>query len=169
MTEAVDRALAQLTWPPFEQRRVFVQTFTAATEIDRQYLQGAAAALLTERGATVVDDPARADYVVTVLGGAIGTDASEVLLGTPRVETLFATLPELALYKAEIQQGLAKISIAVHDADHGDYTYRSKPAQATTYVRSRRFLFFGRYETDTSRYDPSEKEPDPTEPNAEAH
>lgn len=39
------------------------------------------------------------------------------------------------------------------------HTFRSEPAQATTFVRSRRILFFSRYETDTSRLDPANKNP----------
>lgn len=158
MSEAIDRALAQLPWPSLKGQRILVQAFTTtATKLDGQYLKGATEALLNAHGAQIVKDVARADYVVTVLGAAIGTDQTESLLGTPRIETVFATLPELALYKAEIQQGLAKISIAVQHAHGGSYTFRSDPAQATTFVRSRRILFFSRYETDTSRLDPAKK------------
>ena len=152
-TEAVDHAVAKLTWPAIENQRVFVQTASPGAKKDQAYLRQAVAANLAERGATVVKDFSDADYVVTVLAGSIGTDQKDVFFGIPAIQSVILpfALPEIALYKAQEQEGFAKTEVVTTDAKHGGVVHRSGPTRGRTYARTRTVLFVGWYRTDTSR------------------
>jgi hypothetical protein len=152
-TEAVDRALQKLVWPDFSNRTVYVETGSPAEWGDQFYLNQAVTAHLTNQGAAVTLDPKAADYVVSVLAGAIGTDQKDVLVGMPPVASYVfpVALPEIAIYKAEDQEGFAKIELVASDAKRGGIVHRSGPAYGHTYVHNRTVLFIGWYTTDTSR------------------
>ncbi len=152
-TEAMDRALTKLQWPALHGRSVIVKVFSTADPLDQDYLRGAAEAILAEHGARIVHDAKDAEFILTLLAGSLGTDQTEVLFGTPRLETLFATVPELPLYKSDTQEGFAKVSYVLQDAVNGGFVYRAGPAQASTYARTWRILLYGKYETDTTRYE----------------
>ena len=98
-------------------------------------------------------DPAKADSIISVLAGSIGTDEKDVLFGMPPVQSMIIpfTLPELALCKAQDQQGFAKVELVATDAKSGGTLYRSGPTYGTTFVHNRTVLFIGWYATDTSR------------------
>jgi len=88
-----------------------------------------------------------------VLAGSIGTDEQDVLFGMPPVQSMIIpfALPELALYKAQDQQGFAKVQLVATDAKTGGPLYRSGPTYGTTYVHNHSVLFIGWYTTDASR------------------
>ncbi|HYD47662.1 MAG TPA: hypothetical protein VEB21_04910, partial [Terriglobales bacterium] len=79
--------------------------------------------------------------------------SKESFLGIPQIQSILlpVSVPELVLYKAQEQDGFAKIEIAVSDAASGGLVHHSGPARATTYARHRQILFFGWYRTDTTR------------------
>ena len=153
-TEAIDRAVDQLTWPDVMHKSVAVQSASPGEWGDEQYLRKAVVRRLAERGARVIDDPTAADYLVTVLAGSLGTDHSEVFFGIPPIQSILIplSLPEIALYKAENQEGFAKTEIVVTDVRHGGVVHQAGPTHGQTYSRTRKFLFFGWYRTDTTRY-----------------
>jgi hypothetical protein len=101
----------------------------------------------------VTFDPEKADYMVSVLAGSIGTDEKDVLFGMPEVTSNFFPigLPEIALYKAQDQEGFAKLELIASDARGGGVIHRSGPTYGRTYVHNRTVLFIGWYRTDTSR------------------
>jgi hypothetical protein len=150
-TVAIDRALAALEWPALAGRSVSVAVFSTADPLDQSYLRGAAEALLSERGARIVGDAAQADFVLSLLAGALGTDHTETFLGTPGFETLVVTVPEIVLFRSSRQEGFARIAYVWRDAKTGAFLHRSPPAQASTYARSLRVLFVGSYRTDVGR------------------
>ncbi len=179
-SEAVDRAVQKLVLPELEGHTVYIQTGSPAqwgeqyyynrvaarlddiatttgptgspVDPDQSYLKQAVAARLSELGAKVTLDPARADSIVSVLAGAIGTYQKDVLFGMPPSVSSFLpiALPELAIYKAQDQQGFAKVELVATDTKRGGTIYRSGPTYGTTYVHNRAVLFIGWYTTDTS-------------------
>ena len=151
-TEAVDRAVKKLVLPDLQGHTVYLQTGSPAEWGDQFYLNQAVAAQFSERGAKVTFDPTQADSIVSVLAGSIGTDQKDILFGMPEAASTFLpiALPELAIYKAQDQQGFAKVELVATDAKTGGTLYRSGPTYGTTYVHNRTVLFIGWYTTDTS-------------------
>ena len=178
-TAAIDRAVQKLVLPELDGHTVYIQTGSLAawgeqlkagspavranqfgsgspaewSDHDYVYLNAAVAALLSERGAKVTLDPAQADTIISVLAGSIGTDEQDVLFGMPASASMFLpiALPELALYKAQDQEGFAKVELVATDTKTGGTLFRSGPTYGTTYVHNRTVLFIGWYTTDTSR------------------
>lgn len=152
-TEAIDRAVHKLTWPDVAGRTVFVQTASPAEEGDRTYLRQAISAELAQRGAILSEDYTKMDYMVTVLAGAIGTDERDVFFGLPQIQSMVVplSLPEMAIYKSEEQEGFAKVEVVTTDVRRGAVVFRAGPAQAKTYAHTRKVLFVGWYRTDTTR------------------
>jgi len=151
-TVAIDRALTALAWPDLDGRSVIVEVFSAADQVDQSYLKGSAEALLAEKGAEVVRDREKAELVLTLLAEALGTDQVDILLGTPRLESFLVTIPEMALYKLERQEGFARVTYVLTHGD-GEFVFRSEPSQSETFAQSRRILFLGKHETDVGRYE----------------
>jgi len=164
-SEASDRALALIAWPYTPGKSYFVEVGSPAEWGDQFYLQQRVNAYLVDHGGHITLDPAAADYYVSVLAGAVGTDEKDVLFGMPPVTSVIIpfSLPELALYKAQDQEGFAKIEVVVSDAKHGGIVQRSGPTFGHTYVHNRSVLFVGWYTTDTSRLKETDRvDPTPT-------
>ncbi len=152
-SEAVDRAVAKLVWPDLQGHTVFIQTGSPAEWGDQFYLNQAITAQLVTHGAAVTPNPDKADIIVSVLAGSIGTDEQDVLFGMPPVASMLIpfSLPELALYKAQDQEGFAKVEVVGSDAHRGGEILHSGPTYGRTYVHNRSVLFIGWYHTDTTR------------------
>lgn len=167
-TESVDRALAAAEWPDLSGRRLYVRTGSPSDRGEQAspqgelgewqggnegYLRAAVEAKLAERGAIIVPRQSDAEFMAIALAGAIGTDAKDVFLGIPPVTSVvlpFST-PEIALYKAQDQEGFAKTEIVIVDLKRGGVAHHAGPTRGRTYAHNRQILFFGWYTTDTSR------------------
>lgn len=103
---------------------------------------------LLRRGARLVADRDTADMVVEVRSGALSIDDSSSLIGIPSIDvpiplTGSVGLPEIALFKRERKQGVAKFAATGYDAKTGKLMASSGPeyglSQKTEYVA---LLFF---------------------------
>lgn len=152
-TQAIDRAVQKLSWPDVQGKTVYVQTASPGELGDQAYLRQVVTAELAQRGAIVSDDASRAQYVMTVLAGALGTDEKDVFFGLPPVQSVLipVALPEIAIYKSEEQQGFARTETVTTDQQRGGIVYRAGPTQGRTYAHTRKVLFIGWYNTDTTR------------------
>jgi hypothetical protein len=148
-TEAVDRALAQVEWPNFRGRSVYVDVGSPAAEDERHYLESAVMTAIAERGAKITPDLKSADYVVVVLGKAVGVDEKKTFFGVPALQSslLPVGLPEIALYKATEQKGIAKLETVVANNKPAGHVVRQGPVESETFVRDRRILVFNRHDT----------------------
>jgi len=161
VTEAIERALDGLEWPDLEGRTVVVRSGapgvgygSPSLTTDEGYLLRAGEVRVARSGGRVVDDPSQADYVLTLLAGALSLDRSRRLFGIEGTEGGFfpITFPMLAIYERLHEEGFAKTQIVLNDAHSGGLVHASGPATATTYYRTQTFFFVIRIrETDTSR------------------
>lgn len=85
-TEAIDSALAQVRWPKLDGRSVFVEIGAPSEDDERAYLKNAVSAALAENGARLAPDVESADYVLLVLGKAVGVDEERTFFGIPALE-----------------------------------------------------------------------------------
>lgn len=148
-SEAVDRALAQVDWPDFRGRTVFVDIGSPAADDERHYLESAVTAAVAEHGGKVTSDLKTADYSVTVLGKAVGVDEDRTFFGIPALQSslLPVGLPEIAIYRASEQKGVAKLETVVAGRSHGGHVVRSAPVESETWIRDKQVLLFGSRES----------------------
>jgi hypothetical protein len=161
VTEAIERALDGLEWPDLEGRSVVVRSGapgvgygSPSRSTDEGFLLRAAEVRVGRSGGRVVEEVADADYVLTLLAGALSLDRSRRLFGIEGTEGGFfpITFPMLAIYERLHEEGFAKTQIVVNDARSGGLIHTSGPATATTFYRTQTFLFVIRIrDTDTSR------------------
>jgi hypothetical protein len=144
-SEAVDRALAQVDWPSFDGRTVFVDIGSPAADDERHYLESAVTAAVAEHGGKVTSELKTADYAVTVLGKAVGVDEDRTFFGIPALQSslLPVGLPEIAIYRATQQRGVAKLETIVASRNKGGHVVRSGPVESETWIREKQVLVFG--------------------------
>lgn len=157
---AIDRALEQLDWPDVAGKVVRVQLGAPEEAFDRDYLRRSVEIEAAKRGGILAGAGDEAGYTLNVLVGALGVDESGRLFGVQGTEgggLIPFTVPELALFKIGRLDGFAKLELALFEHRSGGVVYRSGPAMAATYQRSRTILFvFTRRWTDVTRFQRSE-------------
>lgn len=91
---------------------------------DSKYAIAAIRDRLLRRGAHLVEKREQADMVVELRSGALSIDENSLVIGIPQMDVpvplagSFA-LPEIALFKRERRQGIAKFAATGYDAETG--------------------------------------------------
>jgi len=114
---SVERAAIQLEGPDFEGADVYVHV-VGLTQ-DAAYAREAIASELETRGAAIVSDPKRAEYIVKVLVQAFGTDRTDRFLGIPKMESFLIPIPEFTLFGWIRQTGISRLLVTIADARTG--------------------------------------------------
>ena len=114
---SVERAAIQLEGPDFEDAHVYLEV-TGFTQ-DAAFARETIANELQTRGAAIVTDPKRAEYVVKVLVQAFGTDRTDRFLGIPQMQSFLIPIPEFTLFGWIKQTGVSRLHITITDARTG--------------------------------------------------
>jgi hypothetical protein len=114
---SVERAAIKLEGPDFEGADVYVEV-TGFTQ-DAAFARAAIASELQTRGAAIVTDPKRAEYVVKVLVQAFGTDRTDRFLGIPQMQSFLVPIPEFTLFGWIKQTGVTRLHVTIADARTG--------------------------------------------------
>jgi hypothetical protein len=142
VSQAADNAVAQIDFSPLAGKTVFLDASGIEKDvIDKGYLISLVKQQLAGAGALLYDDKVRAEYVVDLRAGGLGTDRHSVLVGTPAVQLpsvvpgLPTNLPEIALMKKSDQRGVAKIAVFAYNRITGRALWQSGTAEATSHVK----------------------------------
>jgi hypothetical protein len=135
---SVERAAIQLEGPDFEDAPVYLEV-TGFTQ-DAAFAREAIASELQTRGAAIVSDPNRAQYVVKVLVQAFGTDRTDRFLGIPQMQSFLIPIPEFTLFGWIKQTGVSRLHVTVVDARTGRLIGRAENLSGET-VFSRVTIF----------------------------
>jgi hypothetical protein len=142
VSQAADNAVAEIDFSPLSGKTVFLDATGIGNEvIDRGYLISLVKQQLVGAGAHLYDDKVRAEYIVDLRSGGLGTDRHSVLVGTPAVQLpsvlpgIPTNLPEIALMKKSDQRGVAKIAVFAYSRITGRALWQSGTAEATTHVK----------------------------------
>jgi len=118
VTNAVDEALDKVDFRPFREHNVFLQDkYVDCT--DKNYVISSVRHRIMSQGALLVDDPAKADIVVELRAGVVGTDRTESFLGIPEINLpapMPIALPEMRWLSKTTQYGTAKIGLVAYNA-----------------------------------------------------
>ncbi len=143
VSQAVDNAVMQIDFSPLAGRTVFLDP-TALSEkdvVDRGYLISLVRQQLAGAGALLQDEKPRAEYVVEVRSGGLGTDRHSMLIGTPAVQLpsllpgMPTNLPEIALIKRNDQRGVAKVAVFAYNRITGRALWQSGTVEAISLAK----------------------------------
>lgn len=115
LSGAVDRALEKLELPELAGKTVFVD-FANLKAYDAEYIKVATRARLARIGATLLEKPEEADFVVEVASGGLGIEFKKAMVGLPAIPVPNSPMPmpEAPLYRTTEQTGIFKLLIFVH-------------------------------------------------------
>ena len=113
---------------------------------DSKYAIGTIRDRLLRTGQRLVDDRGKADVIVEIRAGALSVDDRAFLIGVPQLNVPIPlagqlSVPEVALYKRDTQQGVAKFAATAYDAKHGGLLASSRPDPSASYQRKTTVFF----------------------------
>lgn len=129
---AADRAAGQLQLDLPAQSRILLKASGFDKDSDYRYTLGAIKEALLKQDYHLVTEASEADVVVEVRSGALSIDENETLLGIPSFQvplplTGTPEIPEVALFKRDQQQGIAKLAVTAYNADDGSFIASTSP------------------------------------------
>lgn len=131
ISTAADRAAKNLSLDMPVNQRVFVDT-TNFKGIDGKYAMSAIKDELLRRGALIVADKKEADAIVEIRAGALSVDQNTAIVGIPEFDFPLPiagnfTFPEIALFKKDARQGVAKFAAFGYSARTGELIATADP------------------------------------------
>lgn len=142
VSQAADNAVAQIDFSPLSGKTVFVDSTGVDKDIiDKGYLVSLIKQQLVGAGAMYQEEKLRAEYILDIRAGGLGTDRHSVLVGTPAVQLpsvvpgLPTNIPEIALMKKSDQRGVAKIAVFAYNRISGRALWQSGAVEATSTLK----------------------------------
>lgn len=115
VANAADQALDKVNFECFSGYNVFLQDKYVDC-VDKNYLIAPTRHRLYAAGAKVVDGADKADIVLELRAGALGTSSSDSFVGTPQVALPgMLAIPEVRLMERKRQEAIAKIGLVAYD------------------------------------------------------
>ncbi|HVZ00735.1 MAG TPA: DUF6655 family protein [Dongiaceae bacterium] len=139
ISAAADRAAEKLVLDLGPDRKAFLDTANFEG-LDGKYAIAAIRASLLRQGTHFVGDRKDADTIVEIRAGALSIDKHDLLVGVPSFNlpiplTGPLATPEIALYKSEEQQGVAKFAATAYDAKDGHFIAESTPPLGRSHLQ----------------------------------
>jgi len=141
VSQAADKAVVQIDFTPLNGKTVFLDASSIPEkDLDKGYLVSLVRQQLLASGALLHDEKIRAEYVVDLRSGGLGTDRRSMLLGTPAVQLpsvipgIPTSVPEIALLKKNDQRGIAKVGVFAYSRVTGRALWQSGTVEAESRV-----------------------------------
>ena len=116
VSNSIDQTLDQIDFRVFNNKNIFIDEKYLDC-VDKNYVVGSVRHRTARGGATLVDAKDKADIVLELRSGGVGTNNSESFVGVPEIVLPgVLTLPEVRLLTRTAQQGVAKIGMFAYDA-----------------------------------------------------
>lgn len=118
ISNSIDQALNKVDFTAFGGRKVFIDEKYLEC-VDKNYVVGSVRHRALRSGARVVEKADEAEIIVEVRSGGVGTNISDMYVGTPELSVpgpFPVSLPEVRLLSKQAQTGIAKIGIVAYDA-----------------------------------------------------
>ncbi len=159
VSQAADNAVAQIDFSPLAGRTVFLDSSGIPEKevADKGYLVSLVRQQILANGAFLEDDKQRAEYIVDIRSGGLGTDRHTMLVGTPAVQLptvvpgLPTNIPELSVMKKNDQRGVAKIAVFAYNRITGRALWQSGTVEATSQAKDTWVLGAGPFSGGTIR------------------
>jgi hypothetical protein len=149
ISDATDRAVSDLDFRAIAGKAVFLDTTYIKTVTDAEYVTSAMRQHLLASGCLLMDTVDKADYVVEVRSGAVGTDRHELLFGVPAItvptvlpfSSPVSSIPEIPIVKKTDQLAVAKIAVFAYNRRTGRPVWQSGAVPAES--RAKDLWVFG--------------------------
>jgi hypothetical protein len=152
ISAAADRAAQSLALNIGPERKAFLDA-SNFEGLDGKYAIAAIRSSLLKKGNRFVGEKKDADTIIEIRSGALSIDKHTLLVGIPTLDIpipLAGQLgtPEIALYKSEEQQGIAKFAATAYDAQDGRFLGESAPPLGRSVLKKRVLLVVSWVEDD---------------------
>ncbi len=115
LANAIDQSLDKVSFTNFAGTNVFLQEKYVEC-VDKNYVIASTRHRLLAAGAHLVDSADKADVVLEMRSGAVGTNSDTSFIGTPEIALPgMLTIPEIKLAERRKQQAIAKIGMVAYD------------------------------------------------------
>ena len=115
ISSAVDEALDKVDFQPIAGARVHLKTDYLDC-VDKNYVIVGLHSRLLARGCTIADTAADADVLLEVASGGVGTDRTDLTVGTPEIPLgLMGSIPKLTVFERKRAMGTAKLKVVGTD------------------------------------------------------
>jgi hypothetical protein len=118
LSSAIDKCLNNFDFSLLNSKQVYLET-KYLDGIDKNYVTLALKHRIMNQGALLLDKPEKADIVVEVASGAVGTDVQELFVGVPEIPLPPPSpiaIPRLAIFTRNKLNGTAKLLVVAYDA-----------------------------------------------------
>lgn len=139
VTQLADQAVNLIDFTPLTEKTVYLDASGIDKDLlDKGYVMSLVKQHLLAAGALLQDDKSRAEYVVDLRIGTLGTDRHSLLVGTPAVQLpsvvpgLPTNVPEIAVVKKNDQRGVAKLAIFAYNRISGRALWQSGTAESVS-------------------------------------
>ncbi len=150
ISTSADRATSGAQLPDFTGKKVMVDV-SNLDATDKPYVVLATEAAVAKKGATIVAKAEEADFVVAIASGALATDQDSYLIGIPAIPIPIpgagtVSTPELALFKKQTQNGVAKFAANIREVKTGKVIPLDS-SLGTSYMNRWKFFFLFSWST----------------------
>ena len=142
VSQAVDNAIGQLDFSALKGKPVYLDSQFIDLTVDKGYVISSVRQHLLAHGALLLDAKEKADYVVELRAGAVGTDKHSLLIGTPQMSLpsvllpgIPTAVPEIALVKKTDQKGVAKLAVFAYNRHTGRALWQSGLVEANSTLK----------------------------------
>ncbi|MDO4550073.1 MAG: hypothetical protein Q4C96_02335 [Planctomycetia bacterium] len=132
LSDAMDRAVSQADFTVLAGKSVFIDSTYVDAVTDSDYLISLVRQHVLSSGCLVENDKEKAEYIVELRAGSVGTDQHNVLWGVPETSLPFqvpsvniSVIPEIALAKNSTQKAVVKLGIFAYHAKTGRPLWQS--------------------------------------------
>ncbi len=116
ISNAVDQSLAKVDFRPVAGAKVFLKTDLLDC-VDKNYVMLTTRSKLLANRCTLMDKAEDADIVMEIASGGVGTDRTEMVVGTPEIPLgLMGSVPKVNFYERKKAMGTAKLAIIATDS-----------------------------------------------------
>ena len=115
ISNAVDQSLAKVDFKPVAGAKVHLKTDFLDC-VDKNYILLSTRSKLLANQCTIVDKPEDADVVMEIASGGVGTDRTDLTVGSPEIPLgLMGSIPKISVYERKKAMGTAKLAIIATD------------------------------------------------------
>lgn len=115
ISNAVDQSLAKVDFKPISGAKVHLKTDFLDC-VDKNYILLSTRSKLLANQCTIVDKPEDADVVMEIASGGVGTDRTDLTVGSPEIPLgLMGSVPKISVYERKKAMGTAKLAIIATD------------------------------------------------------
>jgi hypothetical protein len=144
ISTAADRALTNQDFSWLKGRRIFVED-KYFESYDKGYAVSLVRQCLSAGGGLLTPTNDKADLVVEIRSGALSINSAETLFGVPSAPvpvplTGAVQLPEIAFYKSDKEDSIAKFALFVYERDSGNFVASRGPYYGGSYYHLYKLL-----------------------------